>query len=88
MFRAEHIAGSRNKLHECSGRNTVKISENSEKHLKAMVGGRQVVGLAGVRRVPKCRRENRGAKKKSLRLGFDSSTRRRSVANWGVDQFG
>jgi hypothetical protein len=40
--------------------NTVEISENSENHLKAIVGGRQAAEGDGVGRVPKYRHEKRG----------------------------
>ena len=42
--------------------NTVEISENSENHLKAIVGWRQAAEGDGVGQVPKCRHEKRGAK--------------------------
>jgi hypothetical protein len=44
--------------------NTVEISEKSENHLKAIVGGRQTAEGDGVGQVPKYRHEKRGAKGK------------------------
>jgi len=43
-------------------RNIVEISENSENHLKAIVGGPHVAEGNGLGEVPKYRHENREAK--------------------------
>ncbi len=42
----------------------MEISENSENHLKAIVGRRQAAEGDGVERVPKYRHEMHGAKEK------------------------
>ena len=79
MFRLEHCA-------ECSSwnilrfyRNTVKISENSENHLKAIVGWRQAAEGDEVGRVPKYRHEKRGAKGRRRKSALDAGSRRRRV---------
>ena len=56
-------------------RNTVEISENSENHLKAIVGGRQAAEGDGVGQVPKYRHEKRGAKRKRRKSGYETGSR-------------
>ena len=60
MFRLNVPVGTYKRFY----RNTVEISENSENHLKAIVGWRQVDEVHGVGQVPKYRHENDGAKRK------------------------
>jgi hypothetical protein len=57
MFRLNVPVGTYKRFY----RNTVEISENSENHLKAIVEGRQVAGMDGVReRAGKAAEKTRG----------------------------
>ncbi len=51
------------------------ISENSENHLKAIVGGWEVAEVDGLAGVPKYRHENGGAKGKRRRVGKGAGSR-------------
>ena len=53
----------------------MEISENSENHLKAIVGGRQAAEGDGVGRVPKYRHEKPGAKTKRRKPGLEAGRR-------------
>ena len=55
--------------------NIVGISENSENHLKAIVGWRQAAEGDGVGQVPKCRHEKPGAKGKRRSSGYETGSR-------------
>jgi len=60
MFRLSVPVGTLERFY----RNTVDISENSENHLKAIVGGRQVAGRDGVRqRAEKVAKKTQGEEK-------------------------
>jgi hypothetical protein len=62
-------------------RNTVEISENSENHLKAIVGGRQVAGRDGdSARAEKVAGKTQGEEKES-EIALDTSSRGRRVIN-------
>src|ERR1022692_1278289 len=62
--------------------NTVEISENSENHLKAIVGWRQAAGKVGVTQVPKCRHEKSRGEGKAPKIGSRDGRSSVSSANY------
>jgi hypothetical protein len=64
-------------------RNTVEIAENSENHLKAIVGGRQMAGAVGVsERAVKRSQKATGRRKSVEGRGAAGSRERRVLITW------